>query len=522
MRRAAVCLILPLCLASTAPLRAAPMEHHDLASLLFEAEHAVEAEAVSHEFVIEEWNTTTTYRVTQVLQGELAVGDEIQVFDDAYRLEIPPRYDWSDPAAPRALPAPGLDPQVFLFLDPAPPRQINEQQATPEGLFHKVPSGMRLVAEGRVYRFSQMMNPGPYGPVPQGRDPEDLFVGTLALDPQPLTVAEFLVELEQAARRAAESRAALAIEDVDERNAALLALLPPPMEFPPRERAVSWGFQADALSRHLQQEIGRSGDLEAFVEAYGRAVPASFGRYVGRNFIQPDPDGRRDRLQELALDSDRPGYQRCAALRILAEGAVLDDEERPQWLAAMLPLLDDPDWVIRAAAVPAIGSRLFVALGDEVRAALGAGAAREQHPEVLFAYASYFSGKDLKRRLLDPNLSGDGTMILAPRLGPAGMGSADELVLGYRYVVPHHEWSPQLTLAAVVTVEGSEFRSTETHVVRASHGQDGGHGLARFVLESPLPAGEAVVRLEAILEPCPPDRHQSCKILSPTIQLEKP
>lgn len=504
--RPAVCLILLSILASAAPLRAAPMEHHDLASLLFEAEHVVEAQAVSHQHLIEEWNTTTTYRVTRVLQGDLALDSEIQVFDDAYNYDIRPRYDWTDPAAPRALPVPELDPQVFLFLAPAPPRQINEQQATPEGLFHKVPSGMRIVAEGHVYRFEQMMNPGPYGPVPQGPDPEDIFVGSLELDPDPLTVAEFLVELEQAARRAAECRAALAIGDAGQRNAALLALLPPPMEFPPGEVAVSWGFQADDLSRHIQQEIGRSGDLEAFVEAYGRAVPASFGSYVGRNVLQPDPDGRRDRLREMALDTGRPTLQRYTALRILAEGGILTEKERPRWLAAMAPLLDDPDWVIRVAAVPFVGSRLFVALEPEVRDTLAAGLAREQHPEVLISYAGYFRGQGLKKAMLDPLLTGERTVLLAPRLGPGESSSAGELVLGYQYVIPYHEWSPRLTLTAVVSgPDETRYRSVETRFVRASHGQDGGGGLARFRFDPPLPGDDVVVYLEAVVDP---DRDQ--------------
>jgi hypothetical protein len=173
---------------------AAPMEQHDLASLWFEAGEVVMADEIAHGTEGADWNEITTYRVTRSWKGTLAVGAELEVFDDAYDLTIDPTWDVSDPENPRQVPGPEREPRAILFLVPSAPRMIAEGQFTRAGLWQKVPSGMRILADGKVYRFVQQSNPGAYEPFPQGDDPGDVLDG--ALEPvEPLDLAAFEREL---------------------------------------------------------------------------------------------------------------------------------------------------------------------------------------------------------------------------------------------------------------------------------------------------------------------------------------
>lgn len=126
------------------PAQAAPMEHHDLASLWFLADHVIRAQPVSQQHRHEEWNTTTTYRVTHVYGGSLAIDDDLEVYDDAYRTVFQASWDYSDPEHPVERMPLRKDPEEVLFLVPAPPRLIREGLLDGDGLYQKVPSGQRL------------------------------------------------------------------------------------------------------------------------------------------------------------------------------------------------------------------------------------------------------------------------------------------------------------------------------------------------------------------------------------------
>ena len=112
MQRARSILGLAILLAAPAAT-AAPMEHHDLASLWFLADEIVMGEEVSHGVEGAEWNEITTYRVSRSWKGSLEVGAELEVFDDVYDLTIDPTWDSSDPANPRGSTAAGAARDLF-------------------------------------------------------------------------------------------------------------------------------------------------------------------------------------------------------------------------------------------------------------------------------------------------------------------------------------------------------------------------------------------------------------------------
>lgn len=495
-------LLLLLCISWALPTAAAPMQHHDLASLWFLAEYVVTAEQVSQQHRIEEWNTTTTYRVDRVLKGDIQAGAEVEVYDDAYSLEIPPQYDYSDPAAPVQVPASELEPMVYLFLEDAPPRLIAEGVTDGEGLHQKVPSGLRVVAGGGVYRMEQWSNPGAYRPVPQGPDPEEMLGYLLPSEVQALSVEAFEVELREAAHRAQKCAMALSIPDPGERNATLLQLLSPPRQFPRSTRVPQGGFASDALSVKIQHAVGESGDLDAYLEAMGRDVEASMWAFDGRSFLEPAREVRGLWLIEAAEDRSRPSHQRDAALQVIAQNSFALSELGAEGIDRLAALLEEPNPWVRAAAVRALGSR---AQGDRARSVVNhlvAGARKERSPEVLVAYGRQLRTVDAKIDRLDPVLASDRSLVLAARPGPRPPLDGAAMTLGYAFVVQHHEWSPTLTLSATaVDAEGEVRTSASTRLVSASGGQDVGHGLAEISFDPPLEAGAWLVSLRAHLEP---------------------
>lgn len=487
--------------------KAAPMEHHDLASLWFLADHVIRAEPVSLQHRHEEWNTTTTYRVTHIYGGSLAIGDQIEVYDDAYRTVFQASWDYSDPEHPVERMPLRKDPVEVLFLVPAPPRLIREGLLDGDGLYQKVPSGQRLLAGGRVYRFEQQSNPGAYAPVPQGPDPEDVF-GRADRWGVALTLAEFDAELGEARARAEAAVAALAREDRTERTAAILELLPAAATFPARVRFPITGFAGDALSRHLQQAVSAEGDLDALVEAFGRDLVPSMYAYDGRRFLDPDPAAGGAALLEVACDGERPRHHRYAALRLLAENrqAIREDPEAARDRIA--GLLDDRDPWIRATAVLALGR---LGHGEGQRAIvvdqLTSHVPKERHPEVLLAAGHQLRSLDAKISRLDPLLREGRELISVLRPGPQDCDSGGELVLGHGYLIQHHDWSPSVTLTArAVAADGGERESTAVQVLAASHGQDGGHGLARYTFDPPLAPGRWTVSLLTQIHPTEIDR----------------
>ncbi len=515
-------LILLLNISWALPAAAAPMQHHDLASLWFLAEHVITAEEVSQQHRIEEWNTTTTYRVGRVLKGDLQPGVEVEVYDDAYSTEIPPQYDFSDPAAPLQVPAPPLEPTVYLFLEEAAVRLISEGVTDGEGLYQKVPSGIRVVAGGGVYRVEQWSNPGAYRPVPQGPDPEEMLGYLLPSEVRPMSVEAFEVELREAAHRAEKCAMALAIPDPAERNSTLLQLLPPQRRFPRSTRVPRGGFASDALSVRMQQAVGESGDLDAYLEAMGRDVEASMWAFDGRSFLEPAREVRGLWLLEAAEDRTRPSHQRDAALQVIAENRFALSGMGVEGIDRLAALLDEPNPWVRAAAVRAMGSR---AQGDHARSVINhlvAGARDERSPEALVMYAAQLRTVDAKVDRLDPILAADRSLVLAIRPGPRPPLDGADMTLGYAFVVQHHEWSPTLTLSATaVDAEGEVRTSASTRLVSAAGGQDLGHGLAEVSFEPPLETGTWLVSLKAHLEPYEIER-PALETTSPMLEVVVP
>ncbi len=491
----------PLLLAVLAPAvaPAAPMDHYDLASLWFEAQQVVLADEVSHQYQLAEWNETTTYDVTKVWKGTLEVGARIEVFDDTYDLTLEPTWDTSDPQNLRQIPAPDREPRAILFLVPAPPRLVDEHRMTPEGLWMKVPSGMRVVADGKVYRFEQWNNPGPYQPVPQGATIDDGLEGSLERV-APVDLQTFERLLTEATVRAVRCTAALALPGPEPRNAALLALLPPARTFPPRERPHAMGFPRDALAQRLQQAIAESGDVDDFLEAMGRDVVGGFETFDGRRFLDPDRAARNEQLVAAALETDRPRYQRDAALRVLADWPGVDEANVPDYLERLAPLLADADPWIRAAAVDAVGRWLGAegAAKRKARAVISAALETETDADVLNAYAWELMSHNEKSRLLDPRLRGERKLVLTLRPGPAAPASGGELLLGYGFTCRDREdWSVQLSLTAVaVAADGTERRSSSSEGAYATTTQGAGRGVWRFRFDEPLPSGTWQVHLE--------------------------
>jgi hypothetical protein len=488
--------------AAAAPVAAAPMEHHDLATLWFLSEQVVEAQEVAHGFELAEWNETTTYKVTRRWKGTLAVDAEIVVFDDAYSTRIEPSWDYSDPEQPRQIPAPALDGRVYLFLTAAAPRLIAEGQSTREGLWQKVPSGLRLVAEGRVWRFEQWSNPGGYRPVPQGDDPQDVLVGTFEPPPQPIDVATFEVELASARGRAEACAKVLAVSDPGLRNALLLMLLPQPRFFPAVLPIDGAGFAADGLSERLRFAIAESGEFDAYLEALGRDVRSAFQEFDASRFIDLDRVGRVEAFVAAAVDADQARHRRDAALRVLADFGpwrVEDGEGEHDWLTRLSALLSDADPWIRAAAVDAVASYLAAegALRRDAVAALETALESETDAEVLMAAAWALQRRDQKTRLLDPLLRDERKLVVAARGAPLPVAAgASEVLLGYQATWREREQPPLLAFtAAAVGPDGAARVVEGVEAVQAMTSNGIARGFVRVRLAGPLPAGSCRVTL---------------------------
>ena len=493
--------VLALALLFPAGVPAAPMEHHDLASLWFEADEIVMADELAHGTEGADWSEITAYRVTRSWKGALAVGAEIEVFDDAYNLTIDPTWDVSDPEHPQQVPAPEREPRAILFLEPSAPRMIAEGQFTRAGLWQKVPSGMRILAGGKVLRFVQQSNPGGYAPVPQGDDPGDALHGTLEPN-EPLDLAAFERELAEAKARAERAVAALAMTEPAERSAALLALLPAARTFPPLERPWPAGFPADDLSRQLREELAKARNVETFLEAMGRDVVGSFRTWDGRTFLDPGRTDRASQLLDAAVESSRPLHQRDAALRVLADNVPwpLEADEGEPLLDRLGPLLADPNPWVRAAAVEATAAWLGGDAKWKWRAAelLETALETETDADVLNTYAWSLMGRGMKERILDSHLRGERRVVLAARPGPSDSASGAELVLGYEFTCRDTQPAPYyLTfVAAAMGADGTVVRSSSAEALSATSTTGAGRGIQRFRFDEPLAAGTWQVTLE--------------------------
>jgi len=263
------------------------------------------------------------------------VGETITLDYGAYSLK--PMWGWG----PRDGGEPTMSDEVVLFL--VRPTATNGY-APAAGGFWLAESGLRVIYDGDVYRFEQHMNPGPYEPVPQGRDPFDVL-GRPGVSKKRLSLAELEADLAKAITRAKEIREALRhVGDLDGRTR-LLDLLGPESDDGALFPVESYGFYEDEAARTILDRVALEKDpvffLDAVVRAHGRAT-----LFLVRTAFSADE------LIAEALSTRRTVKERVAAITcIRARGF---DKVKD---ADILALLHDPEAEIRAAAAGIVGSQ---------------------------------------------------------------------------------------------------------------------------------------------------------------------
>jgi hypothetical protein len=478
-----------LALLSPLSASAAMMPHYDLASLWHLSDEVVLAEEVSHTTPpAASWNRTTTYRITKVYKGALSAGGSVEVYDDAYRLELPRLYLRTGPGAYSWEEPPARSPQAVLFLIAAPARE-----GAPAGkLYQKVFSGMRLIGGGKVYRVEQQSNPGPYEPVPQGPDPLEV-AGQLSPVPgsqQPVEYAAFESDLLAAADRVKQLESALALTGAA-RTKALLALLPAPRVFPAEARYYS-GFFVDRFSVDIRAEILRGGDLGALLEAMGRDVDGLYSTFEPRELFEKDAAARAEYLRQAAFDETLPTYLRDAAIRSLAEapaGATAAGLTAPTLCEELGRLLGAKDAFVRLAAADVLGRSRRCAESRAAVKLLEKAAAGESEPAVLLALGRAMERRGAAKsfRAALPAASKD--LIFAASPGPAAGRRAESFDLGYEFLTAPSKKSLAPALSAKATDKAGAVVESEAAEIFWARGGESGAGVARFPWKTRLAPG---------------------------------
>jgi len=308
------------------------MRHTDLASLALESDDIVLARRVgdrdggSH-------TVLSDHVVTKVYAGTLGVGATVTLDYGVYALA--PLWGWG----PRDGGAPKMNDEVVLFL--VRPSATNGYAPAPGG-YWLAQSGLRVAFDGEVYRFEQRNNPGPFEPVPQGRDPFDVL-GDPRGGTRGVPLAVFEMDLAKAIARAKDIRDALDQMRDHQGRARLLDLLGPESDDDALFARMSAGFYEDEAASMILRKIALEKDpalfLDAIVRARGRVD--LFG--VRSAFSAED-------LIAEARSAKRTVPERIAAIEYVHAQALdkVDD-------AAVIALLGDPDADVRAAAAALIG-----------------------------------------------------------------------------------------------------------------------------------------------------------------------
>lgn len=323
---------------------AAMMSHYDLSGLLLQADAVVIADRIGSA-PSGQGEALGQYRVVRSLRGSRKPGEVVAVYDRGY-----------------ATTGHAIDARAVLFLD------------THDGQPQLVASGLRVLEAGKVWRFEQHSNPGPYVMVPQGKDPVDQWgLGGAQLD---------LAGLERAIAAAQQRIDALAaaksIADPAKRRAAVLALF--------TVGARSTGFYVDLLAARARTQLAAAGDLEGALLVDLRDHGATF---------RADDFAKLPDLVALARDPARAASVRVAALHVAGRGfGLASDLASARAIAA---LIDDPDPDVRAAAISAAATPAQTTMGDRakqaqldaevarIRTAVARRFATEQEPGVLAA-----------------------------------------------------------------------------------------------------------------------------------------
>jgi hypothetical protein len=329
------------------------MRHHDLASLALEADAIVVAERTGGP------DEAAVYRVVHVLAGQgLRTNDAIAIYQSGYVIDTTGERRWG---AGVRVDAP-VSPIAILFLRAA----IHPSDSA----WSLVPSGLRVFAGGRAYRFEQRSNPGPYVAVPQGRDPEDLqgVATSVQWDRPQLERA-----IASAVERADRARAAIAARD----PAQILTLLPadPVTDLVDvgwhgfyEDRIAIRGFDAliaageidaaldvHARTRGLRHFVAGISDSELLARAESSSAPLP-RRIAALSLLDPLlTDDTLRRLIAIAHDADAPPALRVAAIRALA-GAAGVSTSNLGWPARRRRLATHVRSLVRELAPRALGS----------------------------------------------------------------------------------------------------------------------------------------------------------------------
>ncbi|MBK9034356.1 MAG: hypothetical protein IPL61_24335 [Myxococcales bacterium] len=275
---------------------AAPMPHYDLAGLALTSDAIVVATRRPAS------DRSSSYHVTRVVRGAIAVGADLVLDDGLYA------------TAGRA-----VDAEVVAFL-----------RRTDAGGWDLTSSGLRVTARDEVFRFEQWSNPGGFTMVAQGHDPTDPWRGDVA----PIDRATFDRELATAVERADGVIAALAIADPARRRAAALALLAPA-----GVSQATRGFYRDEVAARVATGLAAVGDLDGALDA--RARDRSGLPWF--DTLAPAPA-----LLAIARGPTAGAARRAQALAALRDGALFADIAA---VRAVLGLVEDPAPRVRAAAI---------------------------------------------------------------------------------------------------------------------------------------------------------------------------
>ena len=318
------------------------MRHYDLTSLGLMADAVVLADPGAAR-TVEPYVMARSYRIVRVYAGSLTAGATVEAYDGSYALD-------REPGGFQPAERP-FDARVVLFLVRNP-----ASGGRPNGpAYSFVPSGVRALRDGHVFRFEQWSNPGPYVPVPQGHDPEDVRSG--ATREAPLPLATFERELACALRRAAEIRTALAAPaaSVRDRRARLLGFLPPVQDHLAGTGRLA-GFYEDAVANRVVASLAAEGVVDGALEAVARTLG-----------LRPWPL-RGDAITTEALlaraaDATAPRHVRVEALLSVWD----PDGARAASVEAVSRLLSDPVEDVRIAAARALGQVGRTSTGDPAR-----------------------------------------------------------------------------------------------------------------------------------------------------------
>jgi hypothetical protein len=126
---------------------AAQMFRFDLQSLAFMSSGVIEGDVVDYQDV--HYIDKLTVKVTRVYGGNAKVGDSVVVGLSAYRKVGKDAFDFQRF---------GKGDHLILFVQPVTQRSWKEDQIP----YWPAPSGLKLIADGKVTGIEQQENPGPY------------------------------------------------------------------------------------------------------------------------------------------------------------------------------------------------------------------------------------------------------------------------------------------------------------------------------------------------------------------------